>query len=116
MAGNNNEKMATLLETGLNFLGSEKAGNLTKLYSSLIDKIKRKSRLTRIGVEILNNVIGFLFDPEEGFALLSRCVLNFASFIDEKLGWEGDIPKDVRPKKDALEECLENMKELIDKM
>lgn len=118
MAGKLLTDMEAVLAETKTLLSSTSSGKLMDSYSSLTAKIKAMSYLPKDGVGILIKVIRLLVDSDKGFILLSQLkseIVAFLSAINRNLRSKDDIPTDVRPMVDTLEEYLAKMKQLTNK-
>lgn len=90
--------------------------NIREKCSSLLQKGKEIGTLAKTALELLSTVCEYLFNPEEGFIALKRQTVSLVAFFGEMSGLGEDIPRDMRPKLEEIENYLAKSKTLIDTM
>ena len=69
--------------------------------------------LDKIALTLLNTVCGYLFHPTEGFIALKGQTVSSRAFYREMLGLSEDIPGDIRPKLEEIDNYLAKSETLI---
>ena len=92
------------------------ADNIKKNYISLISLIKEKKDLVCNVYDNLSWALGCLLDPEEGYIFRARQLAGLSTLVTDAIKLKTEIPKEMVPKIEKLEECVDNAKQAVQDM
>jgi len=94
----------------------DNADTIVKNYISLINLIKEKKDLVCNFYDNLSWALGCLLDPEEGYIFLARQLAGLSTLVTDALKVKTEIPKEMVPKIERLEECVDKAKQAVQNM
>lgn len=109
-----NSFLYEILEGATNLINI--ADEIKKNYISLISRIKETKNLVWNVYEKLSWVLGCFLDPEEGYVLLARQLAGLSLLVTDILKLKAEIPKEMVPQIERLEECIEKAKQALQNM
>ena len=109
-----NSFLYEILEGTTNLINT--ADEIKKNYISLISRIKETKNLVWNVYEKLSWVLGCFLDPEEGYVLLARQLAGLSLLVTDILKLKAEIPKEMVPQIERLEECIEKAKQALQNM
>ena len=109
-----NSFLYEILEGATNLINI--ADEIKENYISLISRIKETKNLVWNVYEKLSWVLGCFLDPEEGYVLLARQLAGLSLLVTDILKLKAEIPKEMVPQIERLEECIEKAKQALQNM
>ena len=103
------KRLLELLKDGSSLVPNEIKEN----YNSLIQKIKEGVELTSYAIGLIDTALVYLFNPEEGYVTLVTQIAGMIDFTKEASNLKSDLPKDLQPLVDEMEESLSKAEQLI---
>lgn len=94
----------------------DNADKIKKSYISLISLFKEKKDLVYNVYDNLSLALGCLLDPEEGYIFLARQLAGLSTLVTDALKLKTEIPKEMLPMIDRLEECVDKAKQAVQNM
>lgn len=89
---------------------------IKKSYISLISLFKEKKDLVCNVYDNLSLALGCLLDPEEGYIFLARQLAGLSTLVTDALKLKTEIPKEMVPMIERLEECVDKAKPAVQNM
>ena len=94
----------------------DNADKIKKSYISLISLFKEKKDLVCNVYDNLSLALGCLLDPEEGYIFLARQLAGLSTLVTDALKLKTEIPKEMVPMIERLEECVDKAKQAVQNM
>ena len=94
----------------------DNADKIKKSYISLISLFKEKKELVCNVYDNLSLALGCLLDPEEGYIFLARQLAGLSTLVTDALKLKTEIPKEMVPMIERLEECVDKAKQAVQNM